>query len=348
MSSRTIAGLTFVALVLPTLTAAQGGARGDRPAESASPYDLREWAIPWGGSRPRDPFPDRDGRIWFVGEAGNYVARFDTKSSEFKRFEIDAGTNPRDVVIANGAVWFTGTGTGRIVKMDASTGTLRRFKIPDSTIVRDPHAIVVDTTSGIMWFTADSARTVGRFDPATGGFMLWNMKRGARPDGIALDSRGRPWFAEFGTNTIGMIDPTARSSQHYPLPDSLARPRRIGVTSDDAVWYGDYRRGYVGRLDPATGSVEEFAMPSGADSRPYGLTVDDRDVVWIAETGVSPNRLVAFDTKRRTWGPAIAVGDGAPNAIAHMAFDRQARQLWFVTQQGTIGRISVPPKGAAP
>ena len=40
------------------------------------------------GTRPRDPFADQKGRVWFVGQEGNYVGRLNTDGS-IQRFEVD-------------------------------------------------------------------------------------------------------------------------------------------------------------------------------------------------------------------------------------------------------------------
>ena len=50
---------------------------------------LTEWTVPWEKTRPRDPSVDATGRIWFVGQEGNYVARLDPKSGVFARIELD-------------------------------------------------------------------------------------------------------------------------------------------------------------------------------------------------------------------------------------------------------------------
>ena len=38
---------------------------------------VREWPVPWEKTRPRDPYVAPDGRVWFVGQQGNYIASFD-------------------------------------------------------------------------------------------------------------------------------------------------------------------------------------------------------------------------------------------------------------------------------
>src|SRR3954453_3859801 len=73
------------------------------------PDAVKEWKVPWEKTVPRDPFVDHQGRVWFVGQMGNYVARLDPARGEFKRFEIEAGTYPHALVVdRNNGVWFTG------------------------------------------------------------------------------------------------------------------------------------------------------------------------------------------------------------------------------------------------
>jgi virginiamycin B lyase len=303
----------------------------------------KEWTVPWEKTRPRDPIMDQSGRVWFVGQVGNYIAYLDAKSGQFKRYQIDDRTLPHNINLdERGGVWFTGNANGKLYSINPESGTLTT--IPLDPAVRDPHTMTWDK-NGIAWFTAQQSNYVGRFDRATGNVRLWKMPTDrARPYGIVIDTKGQPWFDEFGTNKIGTIDPKTLELKEFPLPQERARPRRIALTSDDAVWYGDYSRGYLGRLDPKTGSVEEWPMPSGAKSLPYAMTSDDRDRLWLAETGVQPNRLVAFDAKTKSWVASFPVpsNGAAANTIRHMTFNRATREIWFGTDAGTIGAVKVP------
>src|SRR5256885_15764942 len=70
---------------------------------------VKEWKVPWEKTVPRDPSVDAEGRVWFVGQMGNYVARLDPARGEFKRYEIDPGTYPHDLVVGpHNEIWFTG------------------------------------------------------------------------------------------------------------------------------------------------------------------------------------------------------------------------------------------------
>ena len=341
MRSRTL--VVALAFALSTNAAAQVA----RSAGRAQQSDAKMWPTPWDKTRPRDPFVDQQGRVWFVGQVGNYVANLDPRSGEFKRYAIESGTNPHNLVVdGKGMVWFTGNANGRIVKLDPASGGLTTFMMPDSS-VRDPHTMTFDR-KGDAWFTAQNSGFVGRLTQADGKIRLWRMEKGSRPYGIWLDSHDRPYFDLFGTNRIGTIDPVSGAFKAYVLPSDRTRPRRIAITTDDAVWYGDYTRGFLGRLDPATGATEEYALPSGAASLPYAMTVDDRGRIWLAETGVQPNRLVAFDPAKKAFTETIPIAADGPNTIRHMVFDRASRQIWFGGDANMIGRLQVSAPALVP
>jgi Cu/Ag efflux pump CusA len=88
--------LGFALLAFPPLLAAQVPA-------------VKEWQVPWPDARPRDPSVAPDGRVWFVGQAGNFIAVLDPRSGEFKRYEIDPGTMPHNLAVAaDGGIWYAG------------------------------------------------------------------------------------------------------------------------------------------------------------------------------------------------------------------------------------------------
>ena len=346
-SSRTLI-LAFA--LTPALLAAQEQSANNASVAQFAP---KEWEVPFGANtRPRDPYADAQGRVWFVGQQGNYIAYVDSKTGEFKRYEIDAGTHPHNLVIEKGVVWFTGNRNNRIVKLDPASGKLTTYMIPDSTI-RDPHTMIFDPTSGVAWFTAQGAGAVGRFDPKTEQFRIWKTGDRTRPYGIVIDSKGNPWFDLFGTNKIATIDAKTNELKEFTIPSDSARPRRIAITSDDQIYWGDYRRGYLGHLDPKTGKMEEYVLPAGVRSLPYAMTTDDRDMIWVAQNGHMgtppvPATLVAFDPKTKKFVAEIPVGKPGPNTIRHMTFDKATRQIWFGTDQGNIGKISVPKAAFVP
>src|SRR5215208_5074926 len=245
-------------------------------APAVAPVQITEWTVPWEKTRPRDPYLDKTGRVWFVGQAGNYIAFLNPSIGEFKKFEIGAGTGPHNLIVGDdGMVWYSGNRNGRIGKLDPATGRSTLFMMPDKA-VRDPHTLVMDK-SGNIWFTAQGASYVGHLVTKTGQIHLIRTPTpDSRPYGIVVDPKNRPWFVEFGTNKIAMIDAAQMKIVEHTLLDLKTHPRRIAVTSDGMLWWGDYTQSKLGRFDPNTNQTREWPMPSGGMSLPYAMTSDDK------------------------------------------------------------------------
>lgn len=334
MSRLTVAALA-TALLLPPLMPVTVAAQAPATPE------LKEWTVPWPTSRPRDPYVAPDGRVWFVGQQGNYLAVLDPGTAEFERVEIDEGTHPHNQIVdGQGRVWYAGNRNGMIGRYDPATGTITRYPMPDPA-VRDPHTLIFDG-QGHIYFTAQGAAHVGRLDMESGAIDLMPVGPRTRPYGIVVDGMARAWFTEFGTNKLAMIEPESLELREFELPEG-ARPRRIAVGADGrTIWYVDYSRGYLGRLDPATGQVTEFGSPSGQQARPYAMTSDDQGRLWYVETGVRPNRMVAFDPASEEFVVNMAVGHDGPNTIRHMIYHPPTRSIWYGADANVIGRVTVP------
>ena len=314
---------------------------GQADAQAPVTLTITEWEVPWANTRPRDPYVAPDGGIWFVGQTGHYVARFDPRTAEFKRFALDDGAGPHNLIVDQaGTVWYAGNRQAHIGKVNPATGAIEKIAMAEPGL-RDPHTLVFDK-NGNIWFTAQGGGHIGRLNMRSGEVRMATVpsERG-RPYGIVVDGSGRPWFNLFGTNKIGTLDPATLTVREYTLPNERTRSRRIALTSDGGVWYVDYTRGFIGRLDPESGKVEEYAAPSAATSLPYALTVDDRDRLWFVETGIRPNQFVGFDTKSRRFVGTTPIKSGG-GAVRHMVYDARTRSIWFGTDAGTIGRAVVP------
>ncbi|HEV8581949.1 MAG TPA: lyase [Thermoanaerobaculia bacterium] len=302
--------------------------------------EIREWPVPWKDTRPRDPAVDRQGRIWFAGQTGDYIGRFEPATEKFVRFELEPGTGPHNVIVANGEVWFTGNRKGYIGRLDPRSGKIVKYPMPEAA-AGDPHTLVL-AANGDLWFTVQNGGYVGRLEPKSGAIRLVKVPtRGARPYGIVVDASGKPWFNEFGTNAVGSIDPKTMELEEHRLPEPTARGRRIALAGDAGIWYVDYARGFLARLDSKSGKVEEWQTPAGASSLPYALASDDRGRLWLVETGPQPNRLVGFDPKSRRFFSVTEIASGG-STVRHMIFDPRERTLWFGTDKNTLARARVP------
>ena len=299
------------------------------------PVEIREWPVPWKDTRPRDPAVDASGNVWFVGQTGDYLARFDPLTAKFERFDLEKGAGPHNVIVGpDGALWFAANRAGYIGRLDPKTSQITKIAVEG-----DPHTLV-SAADGSIWFTAQSASYVGRLTPKDGAVKTVKVPTaGSRPYGIVVDKSGRVWFNEFGRNALGSIDAKTMALAEYELPEKT-RGRRIAVGKDGSVWYVDYGRGLLTRFDPATRKVQEWATPGGAGSLPYAMAVDHRGRIWFVETGPQPNRLVGFDPATKNFFATATFPSGA-GTVRHMVFDAKRREIWFGTDANTIGRARI-------
>ena len=305
--------------------------------------EIREWLVPWSNSRPRDPYVDSAGRVWFVGQAGHYVANLQPETGEFIRYDLGPGTGPHNLIVAEDGssrtIWYAGNLKAHIGKLNPDTGKIAKIKMPDEK-ARDPHTLVFDS-AGDIWFTVQGGNFVGKLAVESGEVTLLAVPtKRSRPYGIVINSKDEPWVVEFGSNKLIRIERSTMTVEEIELPNDKSRPRRLQITSDDNVWYVDYALGMLGRYEPDEKRFTEWQMPSGKKSYPYGMAVDKYDRLWFVETGISPNRFVGFDTASEKFLAATNIPSGA-GSVRHMYYFQPTGEVWFGTDTNYVGRAKV-------
>ena len=299
-----------------------------RPPSPASPVadlnvSIHEWDVPTKGAHPHDPAVAPDGSLWFTEQMVSKLGRLDPATGAFKEYPLKGPNDGPHGLVADrdGNIWYTGNFAAHIGKLDPRTGEVTQYKMPEEK-AEDPHTPVFDS-QGILWFTVQVGNMVGRLDPRIGKIELRDVPtKDARPYGIQINSKGVPFFCEFGTNKMASIDPNTLQITEYPLPQN-ARPRRMAIAADDKVYFTDYGGGNIGRLDPATGAVKMYPSPGGSGSNPYGIVITPDGMVWYSESGVKPNTLIRFDPKTEQFARAtIRSGGGTVRNMAATADGR--------------------------
>ncbi len=304
--------------------------------------EFTEWQVPWENSRPRDPYVGPDGKVWFVGQVGDYVATLDPKTGEMQKFDIPKA-GPHTVIVDNdGTPWYAGNKDRHIGKMDPETGDVIRINMPDG--VNDPHTMAF-TSDGYIWFTVQhsgKAGFIGRLNMADHHVDIIEVPgKNRRPYGLVMDSQDRPWIAFMGDNAIGTVDPKSMALQIIDTPTQDSIIRRIGVTSDDRIWWTDAGMGHIGVYDQQQKSMQQWPTPGGEAAGLYAMTVDHRDRIWYVETGLQPNRFIGFDSQSEKFISIDEVPSGGIS-IRHMVFDEASNAIWFATDANTIGKAVVP------
>ncbi len=306
----------------------------------AEPVEITEWQVPWENTRPRDPYLDQNGRVWFCGQGGEYLAYLDPLSGEFKKYDLGHGAGPHNLIVdEDGFVWFAGNLNGYIGKLDPNTGDIQRFSMPDPE-AGDPHTLIFNS-AGNIWFTVQGGNFIGKLIKKTGEIKLVKVQtEDARPYGIAVDANDRPWVVLFGSFKLATVDPTSMVLGEIELPRKDARPRRLVITTDNSIWYVDYAEGFLGRYDQNTGNFKEWSLPGGKRARPYGMAVDDNDNLWFVETGLYPNRFVGFNTISKEFFSITDIPSGG-ESVRHMYFHQPTNEIWFGEDTNYIARARI-------
>ncbi len=301
---------------------------------------IDEWPVPFENTRPRDPFVADDGRVWFVGQTGDYVGWLDPETDEFGRHPLPDGAGPHNLVIADdGFIWYAGNRDSHIGRMDPASGDIERIDMPESR-ARDPHTLVFNH-DGDIWFTLQGANLVGFLDTETRKVSLIDVPTPrSRPYGIVVDKHNRPWLNLLGNNKLATVDPETHELTEIETPRADARTRRLAAT-DTGIWYVDWAEGRLGRYDPDTESFTEWMLPGGTDSRPYAMAADAKGRIWAFETGTAPNRLVGFDPATSEFFASGVVPSGG-GTVRHAVYHAPTNTIWFGTDTNMIGRARLP------
>lgn len=301
--------------------------------------EITEWEVPWANTRPRDPWRGPDGRVWFVGQTGDYVATLDPEAGKFERIDLPEGAGPHTVITNESGAWYAGNRMQHIGRIDPASGDIEAIPMPGDG-ARDPHTMDF-TSGGDIWFTAQHGNQIGFLDVQGREITLHEVSTPrARPYGLVVDNDDRPWVVLFGTHKLATVDPATGEIEEIELPREEARPRRLAVTEDGMVWYVDFVEGYLGRYDPSSGEIKEWQSPGGPRAALYAMGADADGRVWMVETGQLPNRFVGFDPKRQRFSTPVEIESGG-GVVRHMSFDENANAFWFGTDANTIGRATV-------
>lgn len=287
------------------------------PAVADLRVNIREWTVPTKGAHPHDPAVGPDGSLWFTEQMVSKLGRLDPATGKFREYPLKGDNDGPHGLVADrdGNIWYTGNFAAHIGKLDPRTGEVTQYAMPDKK-AEDPHTAVFDA-QGTLWFTVQVANMVGRLNPKSGKVELKQMPtKEARPYGMQINSKGVPFFCEFGTNKLAKLDPKTMEITEYPLPTGT-RPRRLAIDAADHVYFTDYERGNLGRLDPSTGAAKMWPSPGGPGSNPYGIAITPDGMVWYSESGVAPNTIVRFDPKTEQFARAeIPSGGGTVRNMA--------------------------------
>jgi virginiamycin B lyase len=148
-----------------------------------------------------------------------------------------------------------------------------------------PHDPAV-APDGSIWYTAQRASTIGRFDPATQQFKEFPLPTpSSGPHGLQADKDGNIWYTGNAAGLIGKVDPKTGQVTEYKMPNPKARdPHTIAILRDGRIFFTVQAGNFIGTLDPKSpnGNIRLVESPT-VNSRPYGVRLDSKGVPYFDE-----------------------------------------------------------------
>src|ERR1051326_6718951 len=148
-----------------------------------------------------------------------------------------------------------------------------------------PHDPAV-APDGSIWYTAQRASTIGRFDPKTGQFKEFSsITPNAGPHGLQPDKDGNIWFTGNSAGLIGRVDAKTGKVTEYKMPNPRAKdPHTIAFLRDGRLFFTVQAGNFIGTLDPSKpdGAIRLVESPT-VNSRPYGVRLDSHGVPYFDE-----------------------------------------------------------------
>lgn len=237
---------------------------------------VKEFQVP----KLKDKFPmggldielDPQGNIWYGLMLQGGIAKFDTKTEQFKLYPLSPDINSdvaQQAMVSpvsmdvDGKVWMNNVGLRGVHRMDVATG---KFE------------------------TIEPYKGLGGNNDSGGG-----MEGGEHTVyGIAADSKNNLYFMDFANRNIGRADAKTGAIKLLPTPTPDSRPRRGRFDAQDRLWFAEYRANKVAMLDTNTEKFTEWSLPTEY-THPYDVMVDKNGEIWTG--GMTTDRVVRVDSK---------------------------------------------------
>ena len=192
---------------------------------------------------------------------------------------------------------------------------------------------------GHVWYTERTrgAPAILKLDPRTATFESFPLPDpGWNPHGIVVDPfDGSVWWAGRGVD-VARLDPT--TGETTPYGDTSSPLRWGGHTpafdSMGNLWYTMIAADRLGKWDRETNSVRHWDIPTKG-GRPYGIAVDQDDIVWFAN--FHNCRVTRFDPATEEFTEFVSPSN--PCTLRRLGVD-SAGTIWYgAFSKGMLGKL---------
>jgi len=211
---------------------------------------------------------------------------------------------------SSGNLFVTETFAAAIVEYNPGTQKFLKFwTLPAKA---QPVGVVVDDTSGLIWFTNHGSSLIGFVNESSGAEMefatsLYSFGGAFQitlPYWIQKSSDGSIWFDEHIGNKIARFDPSKNQLTEFYILTPQAAPLRFALdNSRKVLWFTEFQGNNLGELD------ENQSCNCGVAISPKSLVLSSQSVNLIANFAT----LGSWNFTRAISGSLSATGDLTSN-----------------------------------
>lgn len=255
--------------------------------------------VSWAGlthDNPAHPRIAADGTVFFTNDTN--VTRLDPRTGTVTTWPIGIDLNGL-AIDDTGAVWAVATFGGELIRLDPRTS--------EKTTVLEPIAYLNHLASTGTHVYAGHGYGVGHgngvsvVDAASySSLVTWEFDACCQPEATVADLQvvgGRIFFTEQRTDSVGILDPVARTVTRWSVPTKDSGLN--GIYVDEAsghIFFTERDANKVGRLDPSSGVITEWVLPK-EKVEPLHLKRGRDGRIYV--TGRGSNSLFAIDPSQR-------------------------------------------------
>jgi YVTN family beta-propeller protein len=235
---------------------------------------------------------------------------------------IPVGKDPHEVIASTDGrrAYATNYGSGAFNTL-AVVDLVAQKPLPsiDLGALRGPHGLTF--VGGKVWFTAEGAKAIGSYDPASKS-VDWILGTGQNRTHMIYVSPDMKWIAttNVSSGTVSMIEKGMNGPMGPPRPDWNETVVRVGngsegfdVSADGKeVWVANARDGTVSIIDVASKQVRETLAADGGGANRLKFTLDGKLALISSLRSAD---VTVIDTATRKTVKRIAVGHGAAGIL---------------------------------
>jgi YVTN family beta-propeller protein len=203
--------------------------------------------------------------------------------------KIPVGNDPHEVIAStDGKTAYVSNYGGGAYNTLAVIDLVNQKALPsiDLGALRGPHGL--DFVGGKVWFTAEAAKAIGSYDPATQK-IDWMLGTGQNRTHMIYVSPDLKWMAttNVSSGTVSIIEKTVGGGPAGPPP---------GPPDGPAGKMGPPPRGPMGA---SGGDWNETVVPVGRGSEGFDVSPDSKEI-WVANAGDGTVSIIDVASKKVT------------------------------------------------